>query len=288
MNFYLNRSHTSEPDDCEIGRMGVKMRTQRIHAAAVFRNFTIPHALREFLPEDADVLLEAGYAPRLYSHFFKKACADCEACLPVRIPLQRFIMNKDHRNILAANHLKLEFGDGLPPVREGGVTNSWRQLTETYNGTRFGSGNRAVTGMEPYAMGPSGDEFVEQHRKIPGMTPFYMTAAHENGDPAGFVIFHLGKKSVYATRLIYDLDLRKQQIGHYLALETIRELQSRGADYFYLAEWAQNSSFSWKDKLRPLELRFADEWIPVNTREDMRKFRDDRIPAYPAKRVFTP
>jgi len=229
----------------------------------------------------AEEYLENGFVP-LKDGFRKRACVDCDLCVPVRIDLENFDeqvtdskkLRSERKHILRHNDdLETFFRNDLPPIgifTDGGLALSPHvQLLEKYTHARFPLKKKFNAAVEVQSM------------NYPGFDPVSLDLVAPQNFLAGVSIAHIAHHSAYATKIFFDPSLTKQGMGLYLMLETIRLLKDQNLKYLYIAEWTKStSSLSWKDKLTPFEIYIDDEWIRYDHR-DIRIIRDHRHDIYP-------
>lgn len=204
---------------------------------------------------DPDATLTAGLYSALALHGFRRSgehiyrphCPDCKACVPVRVPVQDFLvlgLNRRFRRILASN-----------------ADLNVRVLPKRYE-------------PEHYALYA---RYVEQRHRDGDMYPpsesQYQNFLLSSWADTEFVEFRAGERllavavtdvmhnGLSALYTFYEPDEERRSLGVYAVLWQIAECGRRQLPHLYLGYYIQNCrKMSYKHAYRPQELLVNGRW----------------------------
>jgi len=194
-----------------------------------------------------DQLIRAGFR-RSQGFAYRPACPGCQACLPVRIPVERFSLGRTWRRVLKAN------ADLAAAERDPVPTEEQFALFRRYLDGRHGDGGMAGMAFEDYssmvADSPVSSLVVEWR------------------DPAGRLIavsltdrLLSGLSGVYK---FFDPALARRSLGSLVILWHIARARELGLPYVYLGYWIEDSpKMAYKARFTPLERLGPDGWRPL-------------------------
>ncbi|MGQ0664748.1 MAG: arginyltransferase [Pseudomonadota bacterium] len=205
----------------------------------IFADLTLPLA-----PFGYDLLSEAGFR-RSLGFAYRPACPGCNACVPVRIPVNDFVPGRAWRRVMAANAV---LSADRRPAR---ATPEQYALFTRYQQTRHGDGEMAQMDYRDYrTMIEVGalDSFVVEFR-----------------DPKGGLLascladrLERGLSAVYS---FFDPDHERCSLGSYTILWLVEEARRTQRDYVYLGYWiAECRKMNYKARFRPLEALTREGW----------------------------
>ncbi|WP_221795483.1 arginyltransferase [Oceanobacter mangrovi] len=173
---------------------------------------------------------------------YRPDCPDCNACQPVRIPVQQFQLSKRFRRILrGARHWQI--GIELP-------SDSLYGDYANYINQRHADGS-----MYP----PNKDQFYEF--LVEGHHNHRFLVARENGEFRACLVVDLfldGLSSVYC---FFDPAYEKLSPGSLMILKTTQLAQLLGLPWHYLGYWIAGSrKMEYKQQYQPLEIYKNDQW----------------------------
>jgi leucyl-tRNA---protein transferase len=220
---------------------------------------TPPHAC-SYLPERKAVTVFADPAfqhdQRVYtalsrygfrrsgSQVYRPHCPDCEACVPVRVPVREFRPRRNQRRAWQANrHLQIH---RLP----AGFSQEHYDLYARYVKARHAGG-----GMDS----PTPAQYLEFLTSLWSETIFYEFRGPE-GLLAVAVVDQLedGLSAVYT---FFEPALRGRSLGIYAVLWEIEAARRLGLEWLYLGYWIRESSkMRYKDQYQPLEYLHHGAW----------------------------
>lgn len=226
----------------------------------------------EWLFEKGGYLTEDGFTIRL--------CSTCPSrCVPARIPLADFKINKRHNKVLKANIATIfSFKTGGPDFRSQSVLtpNPYIVLYRNYMRIRF---NR--TSKNGFGAWNS----LEKIENVKGLTTYHLDMRNANELLEGCSIIHVASRNAFGTRYFFDNALRNEKSpGHFMTLKIIEQLQAMDLQYLYIGGVNPNDcDFSWKLKYTPIELRINGVWQRFS-RADLHNFRAPGAHGFPKKR----
>jgi arginine-tRNA-protein transferase len=194
-----------------------------------------------------DQLIRAGFR-RSQGYAYRPACPGCSACLPVRIPVERFRLGRTWRRVLKAN------GDLEACEREPVPTREQFALFRSYLDGRHGDGGMA--GM-----------VWDEYRSMVADSPVSSLVV-EWRDPAERLIavsltdrLQSGLSGVYK---FFDPALARRSLGSLVILWHVARARELGLAYVYLGYWIEESpKMAYKARFAPLERLGPDGWRPL-------------------------
>jgi len=192
-----------------------------------------------------DLLSEAGFR-RSLGFAYRPACPGCNACVPVRIPVDDFALSRRWRRVLASNRLV------AATARPARATSEQYELFARYQARRHDEGDMARMDIGDYRtmieVGAS-NSFVAEFR-----------------DPdaslvAACLVDRLGK-GMSAVYSFYDPDAPRRSLGSLVILWLVQEARRLGLAHVYLGYWiAESRKMSYKSSFRPLETLAREGWV---------------------------
>ena len=194
-----------------------------------------------------DALSQGGFR-RSHHIIYKPACTGCNACIPVRIPVDRFRPGKSWRRIINRN-------DDLVTTDVGArITEEQFDLFQRYTARRHGEGEMAKMSRRDYAamvLSSPVDTVMVEFR-------------HPDGNLiAGCLMDRLagGLSAVYS---FFAPAEARRSLGSYVILWMIEEAKRLELDHVYLGYWVAGSpKMNYKARFRPFESFGPDGWTEV-------------------------
>jgi arginine-tRNA-protein transferase len=208
---------------------------------------------RDLVLDPVDPMLPALYGPALAmgfrrsgSHVYRPHCAACQACTPVRIPVQRFVPSRSQRRCLARN------ADLQINIRPAERNDETFDLYRAYVGTRHAGG-----GMDD----PSPADF-DGFLACPWSPTAFMEI--RLGDQLlAVAVTDLLPDSLSAVYTFYSPDHAARGLGTFAILSQIEHARRQHAEHLYLGFWLDgHAKMHYKKTFRPLEFLSGREWIP--------------------------
>ena len=192
-------------------------------------------------------LSEYGFR-RSGKHIYKPLCADCNACVPMRIPVQLFSPSKSQKRVLNKNsNLKYTIVSSID-------TDEHYQLYERYINERHHDGD-----MYP----PSRDQFDNFLGNEWHSTCYY--EFRDNGKLIATSVADVMDNGISAVYTYYDPSENKRSLGRFVILFLIQQTKKLDLASLYLGYWIKNShKMNYKSAYRPLEIQSGNQWILLN------------------------
>lgn len=180
---------------------------------------------------------------------YRPYCDHCRACVPVRIPVQRFTPDRSQRRAWARHQNLAAIERPLEFVEEH------YQLYQRYQAARHSGGGMDLDNREQYS------HFLLQSHVDTRLVEF-----RENGVLLMVsVIDRLtdGLSSVYT---FYEPDHPHGALGTYGILWQVEAARRLNLAHVYLGYWiAESPKMAYKARFRPLEALINGEWGPLPT-----------------------
>ena len=201
-------------------------------------------------PMDVQVyadLSEMGFR-RSGDHLYRPHCLKCDACTPARIPVARFMPNRQQKRIFKRN-ADLQVQAVKPVFSEENFA-----LYQRYIEQRHADGD-----MYP----PSRDQFSTfLVRDLPFST-FYEFRL--DGRLLAVAVTDVLPNGLSAVYTFYEPAEERRSLGRYGILWQIAEARRLGLDALYLGYWIKNcKKMNYKTEYRPIELLINQRWSTVN------------------------
>jgi arginine-tRNA-protein transferase len=191
-----------------------------------------------------DVLTLAGFR-RSHRFAYRPACSQCNACVPVRVVVEKFEPGKSLRRILRVN---ADLSIRMVPAK---ATAEQFALFRRYIGSRHGDGEMAgMTEVEYRTMVESSDIDT---RLAEFRTP--------QGDLLAVCLLDWladGPSAVYS---FFEPGQSRRSLGTFVVLWLIDAAKSDKASHVYLGYWIEHSrKMAYKTRFRPLEGFGPADW----------------------------
>ncbi|MCP4330825.1 MAG: arginyltransferase [Alphaproteobacteria bacterium] len=197
--------------------------------------------------ESYDTLTHAGFR-RSHNIIYRPACANCAACIPVRIVAHDFEPDKSLLRIRRRNR------DTIVVLAEARATIEQFHVFQRYQRIRHPGGDMAEMTFAQYrAMieETAVSTFVSEFRKSSGELIGAMLA-DQLGD---------GVSAVYS---FFDPAHESASPGTFMILWLIDEARRRNLPYVYLGYWIEESpKMSYKTRFRPIEALGGKGWARI-------------------------
>ncbi len=182
---------------------------------------------------------------------YRPSCADCSACISVRVVTKEFAPNASQRKVLK-RHADLEVTAAQP-----WSTDEQYQLLRRYLALRHPDGGMA--GMDEI-------DFADMVEQTPVNT--FVIEYREpsiDGYPGKLVGACLTDQQGDGISMIYSFfvadDQKRAGLGNFIIMDHILRAGAAGLPYVYLGYWIQGSGrMEYKTKFRPIERLGPDGW----------------------------
>jgi arginine-tRNA-protein transferase len=209
---------------------------------------------RDLVLDPVDPMLPGLYGPSLAmgfrrsgSHVYRPHCAACQACTPVRIPVERFRPSRSQRRCLERN------ADLRVLARPASRNEVCFALYKRYVGTRHAGG-----GMDD----PS-------HADFDGFlscawSPTIFLEFFEGERLVGVAVTDVLPDALSAVYTFFDPEAAARSLGTFAILTQIEHARTLGLPHVYLGFWLDgHPKMDYKKNFRPLERLDGREWIDV-------------------------
>ena len=191
-------------------------------------------------------LVRAGFR-RSGIFSYRPWCDGCQACIPVRLPVERFLPDRTQRKV-ARHHAGLE-------VRE--LPLEFRQehydLYQRYQTARHAGGGMDDDSQDQY------DHFLLQSRVDTRLVEF-----SQDGVVRMVSIIDVLSDGLSSVYTFYEPDLPGTSYGTYNILWQARQCRNLGLPYLYLGYWIEASrKMAYKIRFFPLEGRVNGQWVEL-------------------------
>ncbi|HWV15130.1 MAG TPA: arginyltransferase [Cellvibrio sp.] len=181
-------------------------------------------------------------------HLYRPQCANCQACISCRIPVDIFKMNRNQRRCLQRNR---DIEIGLAAAIE---SSEHYHLYARYIESRHQDGD-----MYP----PSEEQYRAFLTSEWGATQFWEFRLA--GRLVGVAVCDQVDDGLSAVYTFYDPDLQERALGKFAVLSQIKRAKQLGLRYVYLGYWIkQCEKMNYKIQYRPLELLMNHRWMRLN------------------------
>lgn len=188
--------------------------------------------------------LTANGFRRSGAHLYRPCCGRCRACVPVRIPVAAFCMNRNQRRVWAKNR-------GLTITRRAaGFYEAHFRLYQKYLAARHADGGMDNPSREQYRdflWTAWSDTLLFEFRL--GQTLIAVAVVDQL------------QRALSAVYTFFDPDHARRSPGKFAILYLVEHARARGQDWLYLGYWiADCKKMSYKIEYQPLECFIQNEW----------------------------
>ncbi|AIB14703.1 arginyl-tRNA-protein transferase (plasmid) [Azospirillum argentinense] len=199
-------------------------------------------------PYSAEVnstLSRAGFR-RSHDIVYRPVCPNCQACVPVRIPVGAFTPTRSQKRVLRGN------GDLTLAEAAAAATTEQYRLFSLYQNSRHGESDMARMAMADFAA------MIDEGRADTSL----LEARDAEGRLVGCMLTDRLTDGYSAVYSFYDPRQDRRSLGSFMILSLLERAQADGLPYVYLGYWiAQSRKMAYKAKFRPLEALGRDGWF---------------------------
>lgn len=208
----------------------------------LFTRLSGPHAV-----EVNSSLSRAGFR-RSHDIIYRPVCPGCQACVPVRIPVNRFVPGRSLRRVLRAN------GDLIVGAAPAAATTEQYRLFITYQNTRHDDSDMARMAMGDFTA------MIDE-----GRADTCLLEARDGRDQlVGAMLTDRLEDGYSAVYSFYDTRQESRSLGSFLILALIQQALAEGLPNVYLGYWiADSRKMAYKTRFQPLEALGPDGWRPL-------------------------
>ncbi|WP_144394792.1 arginyltransferase [Pleionea sediminis] len=189
-------------------------------------------------------LSETGFR-RSGNHIYRPHCENCQACVPVRIPVKRFQPNRTQRRCLKKGE-KFEFRAEAAEFSEKHYA-----LYERYLRERHADGD----------MYPPTEQQYKDFLLSPWVSSKFLSFYDEEKLIACAVVDILDS-GISAVYTYFDPDYSSYSLGRLAILRMIEEARKDSMDYVYLGYLVKDcQKMKYKSEYRPLDCFIGNRWV---------------------------
>ncbi|MCC9601150.1 arginyltransferase [Stieleria sp. JC731] len=206
----------------------------------------LEHPIARLKPSGLDSLLARGYR-RTGPFFYHTRCANCQACIPVRVDVGQFRMTSSMRRIANRAKRELDVRWGAPKADEARLN--------IFNSHRL---QRDLARHGPSTMADYHEFLVATSVDTCEIT-FY-----RNDQLIGVAITDIAADSLNAVYTHFDPSHSKYSIGTLAILLQIEKAIQTRRQYVYLGLYvAENRHLNYKQRFLPQERLIDGEWMVI-------------------------
>ncbi len=210
--------------------------------------------LDELPPSAFDTLTAAGFR-RSQRFVYKPNCIGCQACVSVRIVVDRFVWTRSFRKIRARNR---DLAAAEMPPR---VTGEQYELFRRYLDSRHTEG------------GMQGMSFEEYREMVEDGTPGTRLIEFRDGDRRllGVSLTDRVADGLSGVYKFFAPEEKRRSLGTEIVLWHVLRARELGLPHVYLGYWiAGCRKMAYKARFGPLERLEGASWVPFRPEEDAR------------------
>lgn len=200
----------------------------------------------EISPQAYSQLSQLGFR-RSGNFIYKPDCTNCQACIPMRIPVSQFKASKSQKRILKKNaDLNIFETHSIQ-------SDKYYQLYSDYINLRHADGDMYPASREQY------DSFLNN----PFGCTKYFSFSDKDKVIAVSVVDQLidGLSAVYT---FYDPNEESRSLGTLAILWQIQHAAQQNLQHLYLGYWIKNcQKMNYKSRFKPSEILINQKWTPL-------------------------
>ena len=191
------------------------------------------------------LLAEIGFR-RSGEHLYRPHCPHCKACIPVRIPVNRFTPSRNQKRILSRNRdIRLNWMQ--PAFHDEHFALYRRYMQSRHTGSSMDDDNPAY--YQRLLDSDWCETRLAEFRSGDQLLAVAITDWMENGLSAVYTFF--------------EPEAQARSLGTYAVLQQIHSADRNNLPYVYLGYWIkQCAKMAYKDKFKPFEYFSGHRWQP--------------------------
>ncbi|MBI1421834.1 MAG: arginyltransferase [Gammaproteobacteria bacterium] len=197
----------------------------------------------ELTPSSYSLLAEIGFR-RSGEHLYRPHCPQCKACIPVRIPVERFVASRNQRRVLARNN-DLHVRWSSARYHEEHFALYRRYMQSRHTGSSMDDDNPTY-----YRRLLDTDWCETRLAEIRQGTQLF-----------GVAITDWLENGLSAVYTFFDPDAASRSLGTYAILRQVQTARQHEMRYVYLGYWIKScAKMAYKDRFRPFEYFDGHRW----------------------------
>jgi leucyl-tRNA---protein transferase len=194
-----------------------------------------------------DKLSRTGFR-RSHTFAYRPTCPSCTACVPIRVPAERFAPGRTQRRIARRN------ADLFGSERRADATREHYALFKAYVAHRHSDGDMAQMSFGDFRS--MVEDAIESTRLIE-----YRTA---EGTLVAAVLADRLADGISAVYSFFDPDLETRSLGTFMVLDLVERMRQERLPFVYLGYWiADSRKMAYKTNYRPAEIMVDGAWRPL-------------------------
>lgn len=191
-------------------------------------------------------LSEYGFR-RSGDHLYRPRCGSCQACIPIRVPVNQFTLSKNQARCMRKNR-DVQISDVVCIDND-----ECYELYEKYISARHSDGDMFPASRKQYSEFLSSEWGTTHYLELRVKTKLIAVAVTD--------ILHNAVSAIYT---FYDPDEEKRSLGRFCILRQIQWARELGLDYLYLGYWIKKcQKMNYKIDYRPFQLMINNTWINI-------------------------
>jgi len=180
-------------------------------------------------------------------HYYKPRCTGCNACIAVRIPVEKFQPSRSQRRNLKRNS---DLTINVTPPEFSPVH---FDIYQNYINERHHDGDMFPPTLDQY------ESFLMEARENTMFVEFIA-----NNKVIGVAVTDIVNDGLSAIYTFFEPAVSTRALGVYGILWQVEEAKRRNLPYLYLGYWIRGcNKMSYKINYRPLEILLRDNWMTI-------------------------
>ena len=210
-------------------------------------------------------LIQLGFR-RSGKFTYRPHCENCNACIPVRLPIATFIPSRSQKRAYKRHN------DLVTTITPLGFSEEHFQLYTAYQAARHQSTDKSTEkGADNNADNSAADkETAEQYRNflVQSNVESMLVEFRLQGVLKMVSVIDVVQDGVSAVYTFYDTTDKSSSYGTYNILWLAEHCHSLNLPYLYLGYWIRESrKMTYKQNFMPQEALIDGEWQPLRTEE---------------------
>lgn len=191
-------------------------------------------------------LTERGFR-RSGQFLYKPDCPQCNACISIRVPVNKYQFSRSDKRILKKNSdLKVSIVDDI-------FTDDYYRLYADYICTRHHDGD-----MYP----PTQDQYRNFLYNAFNCTQYIVFSLHD--EPRAIAIVDRLTNALSSVYTFFDPHDEKRSLGTFAVLWQIQKAQELDLQFIYLGYWVKEcQKMRYKTRFRPCEVFINQRWMTL-------------------------
>jgi len=195
-------------------------------------------------------LMNAGFR-RSGRVYYRPACPSCQACQPLRLPVDAFKPSRSQRRIARRN------GDVSISVAPPDLTDEKLTVYQRY-----------LVSQHPGSIQGASQEDLEDFLYRSPLTTLEVTYRDPHDTLLGVSILDVSSQSVSSVYHFFDPSAARRSMGVYSVLAEINLCRAWDVDHYYMGYWIDGApTMDYKANYLPHELLIDGRWVRRNERQ---------------------